>query len=195
MRIRGGAVVFAVGLTAGLGLGWWVFPRLLYQRVEQPLQFSHLAHTEGAGMACADCHGFDEQGRFAGIPGVETCATCHESTLGDSPSEKRLVEEFVAPKREIPWFSYARQPDNAWFPHVQHVQRAQLACERCHGAHGGSATLRPFERNRINGYSRDVWGQHISGVSSEPWDGMKMADCSGCHRQRGVVESCQDCHK
>jgi hypothetical protein len=146
-------------------------------------------------MGCADCHGFDEQGRFAGIPGIETCTTCHESMLGDSPGERRLVEDFVAHQREIPWFSYARQPDNASFPHVQHVQRAQLTCERCHGGHGGTAALRPFERNRINGYSRDVWGQHISGVSGKPWDGMKMADCSGCHRQRGVVESCQDCHK
>ena len=58
-----------------------------------------------------------------------------------------------------------------------------------------SARLRPFERNRISGYSRDVWGRNVAGIATAPWDGMKMGDCSRCHRQRGVTESCQDCHK
>lgn len=188
--------MFLAGLAAAVALGWFGLPAALYQRLDQPLQFSHALHAgDAVGMACDDCHGFDENGRFGGIPSIENCAGCHEEPLGDSEVEKRLVAEYIAPRREIPWLVYSRQPDNVHFPHAQHVVLAELPCERCHGPHGQTDGLRPYQRNRISSYSRDIWGPSISGLGARPWESMKMSDCSDCHRARGVVESCLDCHK
>jgi hypothetical protein len=188
--------MFFVGLAAALLVGWLGLPAALYQRVDQPLEFSHRLHTgDDVGLSCEDCHGFDDEGRFGGIPTIENCAECHEEPLGESESERRLVEEYITPGREIPWLVYSRQPDNAHFPHATHVTLAELPCERCHGPHGETDHLRPLERNRISGYSRDVWGPSISGLGNEPWEGMKMSDCTKCHKQRNVVDSCLDCHK
>ena len=44
------------------------------------------------------------------------------------------------------------------------MKLAELKCEDCHGPHGASDTLRPYEENRISGYSRDIWGGSISGL-------------------------------
>ena len=187
--------MFAAGMGAALAVGWLGLPRLLYQREAQPLQFSHVVHTETAGQSCTDCHRFDADGRFLGIPALETCAACHSEPLGDSADEQRLVQDFIRPGREIPWRVYARQPDLTWFPHAQHVRLAELACERCHGPQGRSDHLRAFERDRVSGYSRDVWGRNVAGFATAEWDGMKMGDCSSCHREHHVTESCLDCHK
>lgn len=193
-----GRAVAAVllGLGAALVCGWVVFPYALYGRTEQPIQFSHRVHAgERTGLACQDCHQLAADGRFAGIPGVETCAPCHSEPQGSSADEKQLVDEYVSKGREVAWLVYARQPENVYFSHAQHVKLAGLPCERCHGPHGASAALRPFERNRISGYSRDIWGGSISRIGRAEWEGMKMSDCSSCHRERGVRESCLDCHK
>jgi len=191
-----GKLMFLGGLIAALAVGWLGFPIVLYETIDQPLQFSHATHTgDLLGMDCEACHEFDEAGRFCGVPGIALCATCHEEALGDSPAEQHLVEAFIHPNLEIPWLVYARQPDNVFFPHAAHIVLAEISCERCHGPHGHSDRLRPYQRNRISGYGRDIWGSNIAGIASAPWDGMKMGDCSRCHRQRGIVESCQDCHK
>lgn len=191
-----GLVMFIGGLAASLALGWLAFPALLYEKIEQPLQFSHRVHAgEKVGLSCEECHSFRPDGSFTGIPGVEKCATCHSTQVTDSPSEKILVEEYVAGSRTIPWLVYARQPQNAYFAHVQHVKLAAISCERCHGPHGTSESLPAYERNRISGYSRAIWGPNISGLKSHEWEGMKMDDCSHCHQEHGVAESCLACHK
>ena len=193
---RRATIGYLTGLGAALLGGWVAFPHVLYQSVEQPLQFSHALHTgEKSGLSCQDCHSLGRDGRFAGIPGIETCAPCHQEAQGKTADEKRLVEEYVSKGREIAWLSYARQPQNVSFSHAQHVTLAGLTCERCHGPHGRSETLRPFERNRISGYSRDIWGPSMSRLRRAEWEGMKMDDCSRCHHARGVRESCLDCHK
>jgi len=175
-------VAFSLGALAALGFGWAIFPRLLYATAEQPLRFSHKTHASDAtGYGCADCHAIGEDGRFAGIPRLESCAGCHAEPQGDSPDEKRLVEEYVTPGREIEWRVYSRQPENVRFPHAIHVSRAQIACERCHGGHGQSDTLPPHARNRITGYSREL---------------QKMSDCEGCHAERSAARTaCLACHK
>ncbi len=187
---------FIIGLVGALAAGRFGLPAALYERVEQPLQFSHAIHAgDAVGMSCEDCHGFDEQGRFQGIPTTANCAMCHEEALTNTENERRLIDEYVRPGREIPWLVYARQPDNVHFPHAPHTVLADLTCERCHGDHERTASLRVYERNRLSTYSRDIWGRRISGLGSDPPDGMKMSDCSSCHRARGVIESCLDCHK
>lgn len=186
MRNRG-AIAFATGALASLAAGWLAFPRVLYEPVQQPAAFNHKVHTgEKGGMSCADCHPLGDDGRFAGLPALAGCANCHAQPLGNTEAERRFIDQYVTAGREPQWLVYARQPDSAYFPHAAHVKRAGLACSRCHGAHGETASLRPLERNRISGYSRDV----MHGPRR-----MRMDDCVDCHRQHGLEHSCLDCHK
>jgi menaquinone reductase, multiheme cytochrome c subunit len=178
-------------------VGWFVFPYMLYERIEQPLQFSHKVHTgDQGGMSCTDCHEVKADGRFTGIPPLEKCATCHGSTIGASAQEKLLVDEYVSKNREIPWLVYARQPENVYFSHASHIKLGGIDCKQCHGDHGSTDNLRPYERNRLSGYSRDIWGSSISRLARKAsWDGKKMDDCIGCHEQRNVSNTCLKCHK
>jgi hypothetical protein len=191
-----GVVVLAAGVVAALALGWFVFPLVLYKTEPQPIGFNHAVHTgEQNGMTCDMCHEFAEDGRFKGIPAIAKCAECHSTAIGTTAVEKQLVDEYITPGKEIPWKVYSRQPDNAFFSHATHGTRGQLACDVCHGPHGTSTTLPPYQVNRISGYSRDIWGRNISGIASEPWQGMKMDRCVQCHEERGRVDGCVACHK
>jgi hypothetical protein len=173
-----------VGFAAALAAGWMVLPGAFYSKVEQPLGFNHEVHTGAANaMACEDCHGFRENGSFAGIPKLEKCEACHAEPLGATESESTFVERYVKTGREPEWMVYSRQPDNAWFPHAPHVKLAGLKCEECHSGHGQTKVLRPLEANRITGYSRDVM------------NGMRMERCIRCHTDKELEHSCLDCHK
>jgi len=185
-------LVFATTLCAGMAAGWVGLPAVLYERLPQPLAFDHVRHTTGAGLGCADCHELTA-GRGQGLPRTAKCAECHAQAIGASAAEKRLVDEYVTPGREIPWLVHARQPDNVWFPHTPHAA-AKVACERCHGARGASTKVEPFERNRLTGYSRDLWGHSPARLGRAPGDGMKMTDCIACHRRSHVEDACLDCH-
>lgn len=193
-RLAGRIAPFA-GLLAGLALGWLALPAFLYRSEAQPLDFNHAVHAEQAGLGCADCHGFAADGSFVGIPPTASCAECHADVLGESAAEKQLVERYIGPEQEIPWLSYYDQPQNVLFSHASHVVLAQIECRRCHGDHGTSTTLPLYESNRISTYSRRIWGPRIAGGGAEPWDSMKMSDCSGCHAERGVQDSCLMCHR
>jgi hypothetical protein len=179
---RRSLLFFSAGLALCLALGWTAFPHLLFARAEQPLRFSHRTHaSERTGLGCTDCHPIGEDGRFAGIPGIESCAGCHAEPQGASEDEKRLVHDHVTPAREIRWLVYARQPENVRFSHAIHVRRAGIACERCHHGHGTSDALPPLETNRITGYSRAV---------------TTMSECEGCHAEHDHARTaCLACHK
>jgi hypothetical protein len=190
-----GPLLFATGFAAALAAGWVGFPAALYEKSEQPLQFNHLAHKDTGGMACADCHGFREDASFAGIPKLENCAGCHAEPLGNTPAEKRLVEHYVTPNRELVWHVYSRQPMNVRFSHAIHVESAKLKCEECHGDHGTTKNVRLYYENRISGYSRDVWGSNLARINLKLGEGMKMTDCEDCHARHGVHAGCLGCHK
>ena len=195
MRCKG-LILMLSGVLASLAIGWFAFPAALYKTEPQPMQFSHAIHTgEQNGMTCDMCHEFTENGSFKGIPTIAKCTECHSAAIGSTASEKVLIEQFVTPQKEIPWKVYSRQPDNAYFPHAVHVKRGEIKCEECHGPHGSSSTLPVYQVNRISGYSRDIWGRNISGISSHPWEGMKMDRCVRCHAERHRDDSCLDCHK
>ena len=66
---------FLIGLIASLVVGWVVFPKLLYSQKKQPFNFNHALHTEEVGD-CDSCHYFYEDGRFSGIPKLDSCAAC-----------------------------------------------------------------------------------------------------------------------
>jgi menaquinone reductase, multiheme cytochrome c subunit len=196
MTVRRILLFFGFGLALAVLTGWVAFPRALYVRRAQPLDFHHKTHSEKSGISdCDTCHAFGPNGEFGGIPRMEVCAGCHAEKLGTSKSEAILVDDYVKPAREAPWLVYARQPANVWFSHAVHTRPAGLACTDCHGAFGESDQSRVYEQNRITGYSRDVWGHSISRLHRAPHDGMKMNDCEACHRRHNVDVGCLGCHE
>lgn len=197
-------VYLAIGFVVVLVLGWWLFPVALYSERLQPVSFSHLKHTETAGLACEDCHAFRSDGSFTGIPNMtgETngaCLNCHDdpaSPQGDDPREVAFLEEYVAKGVErIDWLVYSKQPPCVYFPHAVHVHKAEIECLRCHGPMEKQDAPPVYQENKISGYSIDIWGRRISGLTDNPWDSMKMSDCADCHEEKGASNACFVCHK
>ena len=187
---------FIVGLVASLVVGWIVFPKLLYSRKKQPIDFNHVIHVEAVDEGCESCHFFREDGTFSGIPKLEQCTDCHEEAQGEDPNEIKFVEDYVAKGKEVPWLIYSRQPDCVFFSHIAHVKMAEMDCATCHGPVGESEHSKIYEKNRITGYSRDIWGKNISGFKKNTYDRMKMDDCAQCHeKETGDKGSCFQCHK
>ena len=125
---------------------------------------------------------------------------CHDdpdSPLGETEEEERFLIEYVADEKEIPWLSYSRQPDCVYFSHIAHVEMGEIECITCHGPHAETDKLPVFQKNRLNGYSRNIWGRNILGYKANPWDRMKMDDCAECHKAKGHKENnaCFVCHK
>ena len=194
---------FIIGFAASLVLGWGIFPKLLYSQKHQPIDFNHALHVEEVDDGCESCHYFREDGSFSGLPDLESCMECHEDVIGASEEEEKFVAEYVVPEREVPWLVYSRQPDCVYFSHAPHVITGKMECAECHGHIGESEHSRVYEENRISGYSRDIWGKNISGFGHEPWERMKMNDCSKCHVRENVNQGsvqtqkggCFVCHK
>jgi hypothetical protein len=205
---RSGLFWFLGGLVSALFVGWILFPMALYSKQEQPVNFSHAIHgTEDIGIEgetelerCLYCHGFRDDGSFAGIPKLETCMMCHDdpdAPMGEEPEEVRFLEKYVAEEKEVPWLVYSRQPDCVYFSHIAHVKMGKLECRLCHGNHGQSDELPVYKQNRLTTYSIDIWGRNIAGIKFNPWDSMKMDDCAECHTKMGHEENnaCFVCHK
>ena len=194
---------FILGLVASLVLGWVIFPQLLYSKKEQPIQFNHVLHNELVDDGCESCHFFRDDGTYSGVPKLAQCIDCHEEVQGESEEEAKFVNQYVLKEREVPWLVYSRQPDCVFFSHVAHVKMGQMDCVTCHGDVGESESLKPYEANRISGYSRDIWGKNIAGIKFNSWDRMKMDDCSECHVRENVNHGsvqtlrggCFVCHK
>ncbi len=177
---------FILGLAASLIVGWVIFPKLLYSQKKQPIDFNHALHVELVEDGCQSCHFFREDGSYSGVPRLAQCIGCHEDVNGADPEEERFVTQYVAAGREVPWLVYSRQPDNVFFSHAAHVIKGKMDCVACHGPIGESTSLKPYEFNRISGYSRDIWGKNIAGFKRNSWDRMKMDDCAACHRENNV---------
>ncbi len=186
---------FIVGLALSIVLGWVIFPKLLYSQKSQPIDFNHKLHVEEVGGSCDSCHYFREDGTFSGIPKLSNCLECHEEIIGETEEEEKFYNDYVAKGREVPWLVYSRQPDCVFFSHVAHVQMGKMDCVSCHGHIGESENSRIYEENRITGYSRDIWGSNIAGIAKDPWDRMKMDDCSNCHVENNVKQNSVQTHK
>ncbi|MBL7175563.1 MAG: cytochrome c3 family protein [Desulfobacteraceae bacterium] len=208
--IRSGLIYFLAGLVPALFVGWVIFPIVLYSSQDQPLNFSHVIHLDPEKVdglegeteleKCLYCHSFRDDGTFAGIPRLETCTECHddpESPLGESSEEVKFLNGYVESEKEIPWLSYSRQPDCVYFSHIAHVKMGNLDCQTCHGDHAKTDQLPVYKKNRITGYSKNIWGKNILGYKRNTWDRMKMDDCAECHTKKGREENnaCFVCHK
>ena len=207
---QSGLVYFLAGLLPTLIIGWILFPMALYSRQMQPINFSHALHLDPEVVdtiegdteqeRCLYCHAFLDDGTFAGIPRIDSCMECHDdpdNPLGETPAEEKLMKEYVADEKEIPWLVYSRQPDNVYFSHIAMVKMGELACETCHGDHSKTEQLPVYQKNRLSGYSINIWGKNISGYKTNTWDRMKMDDCADCHTEMGFEEhnACFVCHK
>lgn len=191
-----GKILFMVGVACALSFGWVTFPYLIYREVKQPLQFSHRVHTgDNVALKCEDCHAYDADGRFAGIPATDKCLKCHSHPQGVSPEDRKLDDIYIWKGRAIPWVIYSRQPENVHFSHATHTKLAGIKCQTCHFGHSSTNELRPARFSRLSGYSLDVFGQNFLNAPYTPSRGMRMDDCSNCHKERGVKDSCIDCHK
>ena len=205
--LKSGLAYFLAGLVPALIVGWILFPLVLYSAQPQPINFSHAVHTDPDIIGedteletCLYCHSFRDDGTFVGLPTLEGCMECHddpESPMGEDQEEERFLAEYVANEKEIPWLVYSRQPDCVYFSHVAHVMMGEIECRTCHGDHGKSEELRVYKKNRLTGYSIDIWGKNIAGFKKNPWDGMKMDDCADCHTKSDISENnaCFVCHK
>ncbi len=192
-------LAFLVGLVVMLIVGWVIFPELLYSEKEQPVQFNHELHMYEVYNGCESCHYFREDGTFSGVPTLNECIDCHEYPIGNTEAELNFVDNYVAQGKEVPWLIYSRQPDCVFFSHAAHVVKAEMACKTCHGPIETSTSLKPYEENRLTGYSRDIWGKELTGISffkDHVWQSMKMDDCARCHKeQMGSQGECFQCHK
>ncbi len=192
-----GVLFFLIAFIVVFLSGWLLFPKLLYSKKEQPFNFNHALHTDELG-GCDSCHSLREDGSYDGIPDLASCMECHEEDpMGDSEDEQIFCEEYVANEKEVPWLIYSRQPDCVFFSHAAHLKgKNPMECKTCHGNIGESETSRPYEENRITGYSRDIWGKNIWGIKKNSWDRMKMDDCAECHKKEtGSKGACFQCHK
>lgn len=167
-------VAFLMGFIGALVVGWVVFPRVLYSTHYQPVNFSHLTHSDND---CDYCHYFRSDGTYSGIPNIDNCRECHEEMLGDSEAERILVEEYIKQNKPIPWLVYEWQPDNVYFSHVPH---RDIDCVRCHRDVSKEENNPVVYVNRLTGYSKTT---------------MKMTECEKCHAERGASNACQVCHK
>lgn len=196
---------FLLGFFAAAIIGWVIFPKALYSTQSQPIDFSHAVHMEEVDDGCASCHFLREDGTFSGAPSLAQCIDCHEEVQGESEAEAVFVEEYVAKGREVPWLIYSRQPDCVFFSHAAHIVGAEMDCATCHGDIGESDSLKPYQENRLTGYSRDIWGHNIAGFKRNTWDRMKMDDCAACHKEAQIAshtssvqtqrDACFVCHK
>ena len=208
--LRDGLIYFVAGFIGSLVIGWILFPMALYSSQKQPINFSHEIHMDpdiAEGIKghtelerCLYCHAFRKDGTFAGIPRLEKCVECHDNSefpLGESAEEEKFLKEYVAKGIEVPWLSYSRQPDCVYFSHIPHVKMGNIDCKTCHGDHAKTNRLPEYKKNRLTGYSINIWGNHISGFKSNTWDRMKMDDCAECHTKEGQEKNnaCFVCHK
>lgn len=202
----GGYIIlfFIIGFAASMVLGWVVFPKLLYSQKQQPFSFNHALHMQQVDNGCESCHFFREDGSFSGIPNLAQCTQCHQDPMGDSQDETIFMEQYASQGKEVPWYSYARQPNCVFFSHAAHVVGAKMDCVSCHGHIGESESSRPYEYNRITGYSQDIWGKNIAGFAENSWDRMKMDECAKCHKEAETShtssvqtkrDACFVCHK
>ncbi|MCU0848064.1 MAG: cytochrome c family protein [Spirochaetes bacterium] len=142
--------------------------------------FNHKTHTEKYGATCETCHGYDENGRFKGIPTIAECTSCHDRkgpATSKDPAQP-LKKPFLAKHKDTdkPWESFARQPDLVYFSHKVVMTakfedgRLKSRCGSCHGEKGMSTS-----NDKIKGK-------------------MLMGQCEDCHTALNLSNKCAVCH-
>lgn len=160
-------IPFAVTALLAFVISWYGCSAAETPHAKKELPFTHKTHTENYGIRCVRCHGFDEQGRFKGIPAAGDCRSCHDGTQA---SEKAFLKGL--PDDYRPWEAFCRQPDHVYFSHQAVVAYAhgKEECETCHGAKGET-----LDTSMLQGP-------------------MKMGQCMKCHTALKISNRCSVCH-
>ncbi|HSD21573.1 MAG TPA: cytochrome c3 family protein [Anaeromyxobacter sp.] len=168
----GGSHAWIAGLVAGAvagaagALAWPTPP----SAARQPIAFDHRLHVGDQQIACEVCHAFDAPAPFSGLPGIETCATCHSEPLGASAEEAKVVAA-ARSGAALAWEALWREPRHVFFSHRLHAGVARIACEACHP--GIAEARAPPPRVRP----------------------IRMSDCLACHARAGGPSRCTACHR
>jgi hypothetical protein len=135
---------------------------------QQPFAYSHKVHL-AQELACTDCHDGVERGPRAGIPGINTCMTCHQAVATDKPLVKSMAD-MQAKGLDFAWqrvYAYPREA-HVRFEHAPHI-RAKVECSTCHG----DMTQQDVARRVVD---------------------MNMAFCVNCHAEKQASNDCLTCH-
>ncbi|HEV8537722.1 MAG TPA: cytochrome c3 family protein [Bacteroidota bacterium] len=140
--------------------------------VAQPIAFNHKVHIETASLNCKDCHLNVETMAKAAIPTLEVCQTCHNDEPISKAPEEKLLLQYVAEKKEIPWIQVYTVPEQVYFSHRRHVAIAGLGCSSCHGNVAALTTPVSYQEMPVT-----------------------MEQCMSCHKQHKVTNDCLACHR
>lgn len=135
----------------------------------QPIAFPHDVHAGQLGIDCRFCHATVERASDAGMPGKDTCLTCHSQIWRGVPA--------LAPLRArgpIVWKSVSALPHFARFDHRAHVG-AGVGCATCHGDVATMSETVKAETLSM-GFCLDC---HRTKGQAD--DGRDLTDCSVCH--------------
>ena len=154
---------------------------------DQPVPFSHKIHVGDYQMDCRYCHTAVEEGRHAGVPGLDICMNCHLTVKPDSAWIQKLVEAYQN-DQPVVWEKVHLLPDFVRFNHSLHVKalssdvtafsqlppstkQIRKTCTTCHG----------------EVENMDIMYQHES---------LSMGWCVQCHRKEESQApiNCSTCH-
>ncbi len=154
---------------------------LMQAKAVKEIPFNHKTHVENYGLDnCDTCHGYEENGRFKGIPTVGDCTGCHTrdaaltSTDPNVPRRKPMFDNYE--DNDKPWTAFAQQPDLVYFSHKAVMEaeyedgRKKARCASCHGDKAGSVNT-----SMIKGK-------------------MPMGPCMDCHTALNISNKCAVCH-
>lgn len=97
----------------------------------QPVPFSHQHHALELGIDCRYCHTSVEKGAQAGIPGTETCMSCHSQIWTNSPLLEPVRQSYET-ETPLKWNQVNKVPEFVYFNHSIHINRG-INCNQCHG--------------------------------------------------------------
>ncbi|MBI2565419.1 MAG: cytochrome c3 family protein [Candidatus Schekmanbacteria bacterium] len=196
----------AVGALAAVTFAVWYWFSPWYTDVGyspvQPIAFSHWRHAGDLGIDCRYCHNTVEISAYAAVPPAQTCMSCHERILPESPLLAPLRAAYKADDA-IPWKRVHMLPDYAFFDHSVHVAAA-VGCVSCHGRLDQMSVVRqenplsmswcldchrnpaPNLRPRAE-VTNMAWSASNAGYNPEADPGRARPvappeHCSGCHR-------------
>ena len=194
--MRRNLLIFGIGMGLALFVGWTAFPRALYVRRAQPLEFQHKTHSEKSGLTqCDSCHVLGSDGEFSGIPGIEICAGCHAEKVGTSkPKPLWWTTTSSSQARRLGWSIRGSRPTSGSpmrFTLAAPAWPARIATETM-----GNRTRHEFTNKTASAATAAISGAIpclASGALQH--DGMKMSDCEDCHHRRNVEVGCLGCHQ
>jgi hypothetical protein len=203
------AIVLAIAAMLGVPLflmGWVRTPleRGEFQRISQPIPFSHQIHVRGLRIDCRYCHYTVERAATAGMPSTPTCVPGHKQVWLDSPWFAP-VRQSLSSGTPIQWNRVNQLPGFVYFDHSIHVNKG-VGCEECHGRVDSMTTavqvepltmgwcldchrspaehLRPVAQMTAMGWTPPA-GQSRAALGRElveRYHVRRPTDCTDCHR-------------